>query len=75
MEKKPKGDHKGIGSRRERRKKFGDAISWDQYYKGRVRPIYNPGGNPSPKNVMSNEDRRKMGIEQDPSLPDFQGEK
>ena len=26
-------------------------------------------------NVMSNEDRRKMGIEEDPGLPDYEGTK
>jgi len=72
VEKKPKGDYKGIGSRSERRKKFSDAISWDQYYKGKGRPVYNPGlGDSKPHNVMSNEDRRKMGLDQDPALPDF----
>ena len=74
MEKKPKTDHKGIGSRKERRKTFGDNISWDMYYQKNGRPIYNPGGNPKPNNVMSNEDRRKLGLELDPALPGFKEE-
>jgi len=31
-----------------------------------------PGmGDSSPKNIMTNADRRNMGIEQDPELPDY----
>jgi len=31
-----------------------------------------PGGKVALRNVMSNADRRKMGVSQDPSLPDYQ---
>ena len=68
MEKK---QQKDIGSSKERRKKFSENVSITQYYhsQGKLVPCW-PTGHVPPK-VMSNEDRRKLNIEQDPSLPDY----
>lgn len=54
-------------SRKERRKKFSKWIDMDMYHKNRPKPISGTGEGKSVK-VMSNEDRRRLGLPEDPDL-------
>lgn len=59
---------------KERRKKFGKNVDMKWYYssQGKSRPAW-PKGTKIPK-IMSNEDRRRLGISQDKDLPDYKEE-
>jgi len=58
-------------SKKERRKRFFNKVSMEMYHKskGDTKPVHGWGNGKT--KVMSNADRRRMGIEQDPDLPDY----
>ena len=66
-------------SAKERRKDFGKNIDMRWYHtcSGKVPPVYTPSKDEKiiVRNVMSNEDRRKMRLKQDPNLPDYKENK
>lgn len=59
-------------SKKQRRKRFGKWVSMDMYHKAKKssKPVGGMVEN-APK-VMSNSDRRRLGLEQDKELPDYQ---
>lgn len=75
MGKKPKKERRDLESRKKRRKKFfNEKVSMSMYHKAKntTKPVAGIGKDVV--KVMSNKDRRALGIEQDSALPDFRKE-
>lgn len=68
-------DQKRINSRKDRRKNFNKWVDMDFLHKqtGKT-PIPMVGGETKLPKTMSNADRRKLGIQQDKDLEDYQEE-